>query len=170
MGGTWRENTYPGLTCDVPSHAYTYSFAPNPDWSQQYPPGPEISGIFRTIARDYGGAWPHPFRRGGDRLRLTKTGAGGSAPRAEPRIGRSGDRRHRHPAPPQLSRHRRPRQLQGRAVPQRPLGPFRAVGRAARRGDRQWLDRGADRLGLVRPGGEAVAFPAHPAMDHAGGQ
>ncbi len=31
LGGTWRENTYPGLTCDVPSHVYCYSFALNPD-------------------------------------------------------------------------------------------------------------------------------------------
>ena len=31
IGGTWRENTYPGLTCDVPSHHYTYTFERNPD-------------------------------------------------------------------------------------------------------------------------------------------
>ncbi len=34
LGGTWRENTYPGVACDVPSHLYTYSFEPNPDWSR----------------------------------------------------------------------------------------------------------------------------------------
>ena len=33
LGGTWRENTYPGIGCDVPSHFYSYSFEPNPDWS-----------------------------------------------------------------------------------------------------------------------------------------
>ena len=33
IGGTWRDNRYPGLTCDVPAHAYTYEFAPNPEWS-----------------------------------------------------------------------------------------------------------------------------------------
>ena len=33
VGGTWRDNTYPGLTCDVPSRFYSYSFRPNPDWS-----------------------------------------------------------------------------------------------------------------------------------------
>ena len=42
LGGTWRDNTYPGLTCDVPSHAYTYSFEPNPEWSRVLPPGGEI--------------------------------------------------------------------------------------------------------------------------------
>src|ERR1700761_1695888 len=53
-GGTWRENTYPGLTCDVPSHAYTYSFAPNPDWSRHLPPGPEIYEYFENTARRFG--------------------------------------------------------------------------------------------------------------------
>ena len=48
IGGTWRENTYPGIACDVPSHAYTYSFEPNPDWSMQFPPGAEI---FRYLAQ-----------------------------------------------------------------------------------------------------------------------
>ena len=53
VGGTWRENTYPGLCCDVPAHAYTYSFAPNPNWSQRLAPGPEIHDYFKFIARDY---------------------------------------------------------------------------------------------------------------------
>src|SRR4029079_3752496 len=42
LGGTWRENTYPGLACDVPSHLYSYSFAPNPEWSRRYSAGAEI--------------------------------------------------------------------------------------------------------------------------------
>ncbi len=54
IGGTWRENTYPGLTCDVPSHAYTYSFEPNPDWSHHLPPGAEIQGYFERTTRKYG--------------------------------------------------------------------------------------------------------------------
>src|SRR5215468_12046794 len=53
-GGTWRENTYPGLACDVPSHLYSYSFAPNPDWSHRFSPGPEIREYFARVARDYG--------------------------------------------------------------------------------------------------------------------
>jgi cation diffusion facilitator CzcD-associated flavoprotein CzcO len=53
VGGTWRENTYPGLTCDVTSHSYTYSFAPNPDWSREYPDGPEIFAYFDAVARQY---------------------------------------------------------------------------------------------------------------------
>ena len=41
LGGTWRENTYPGIGCDVPSHFYSYSFEPNPDWSHRFSPGAE---------------------------------------------------------------------------------------------------------------------------------
>jgi len=54
VGGTWRENTYPGIACDVPSHLYSYSFAPNPDWSHRYSPGAEIQGYFEGITRNRG--------------------------------------------------------------------------------------------------------------------
>ncbi len=54
IGGTWRENTYPGLTCDVPSHHYTYSFERNPDWSRHYPPGAEIQSYFERVTKKYG--------------------------------------------------------------------------------------------------------------------
>ncbi len=54
IGGTWRENTYPGLTCDVPSHHYTYSFERNPDWTRQLPPGPEIQAYFERTCEKYG--------------------------------------------------------------------------------------------------------------------
>ena len=53
LGGTWDVNQYPGLTCDVPSHLYSYSFALNPDWSQQFAAGPEIREYFEKVARDY---------------------------------------------------------------------------------------------------------------------
>lgn len=42
VGGTWRENTYPGCACDVPSHLYSFSFATNPNWSRMYPTQDEI--------------------------------------------------------------------------------------------------------------------------------
>ena len=42
VGGTWRQNRYPGAACDVPSHLYSLSFAPNPDWSRTYATQPEI--------------------------------------------------------------------------------------------------------------------------------
>ena len=54
LGGTWRENTYPGIACDVPSHLYSYSFAPNPDWSHRFSPGAEIQAYFEDVARRYG--------------------------------------------------------------------------------------------------------------------
>ena len=53
LGGTWRENTYPGLSCDVPSHLYRYSFEPNPDWSHRFSPGAEIQAYFENVARKY---------------------------------------------------------------------------------------------------------------------
>ncbi|WP_295876462.1 NAD(P)/FAD-dependent oxidoreductase [uncultured Zhongshania sp.] len=53
IGGTWRENTYPGLTCDVPSHSYTYSFAPNPEWSRHLPPGAEVQAYFESVVAKY---------------------------------------------------------------------------------------------------------------------
>jgi cation diffusion facilitator CzcD-associated flavoprotein CzcO len=54
VGGTWRDNTYPGLTCDVPSRYYSYSFRPNPDWSHLFPPGQEIQRYFSGVATERG--------------------------------------------------------------------------------------------------------------------
>lgn len=54
LGGTWRENTYPGIACDVPSHFYTYSFALNPEWSHRFAPGAEIHAYFEDVARRFG--------------------------------------------------------------------------------------------------------------------
>jgi len=54
VGGTWRDNTYPGCACDVPSHLYSFSFAPNPDWSRDFSPQPEIFAYLRSCASRYG--------------------------------------------------------------------------------------------------------------------
>ena len=54
VGGTWRENTYPGCRCDVPSHVYSFSFAPNPDWSSTFSAQPEIRDYLRRVASDEG--------------------------------------------------------------------------------------------------------------------
>ena len=54
LGGTWRDNRYPGLTCDVPAHAYTYSFAPNPEWSRFFAGADEIRAYFEKVAGDNG--------------------------------------------------------------------------------------------------------------------
>ena len=53
-GGTWRDNTYPGLSCDVPSHVYCYSFEPNPEWSHLFSPGAEIYSYFEKLVKKYG--------------------------------------------------------------------------------------------------------------------
>lgn len=53
VGGTWRDNTYPGATCDVPSHLYSYSFALNPRWSRSFSPQAEIQQYLRDIAARY---------------------------------------------------------------------------------------------------------------------
>jgi cation diffusion facilitator CzcD-associated flavoprotein CzcO len=53
IGGTWRENTYPGLTCDVPSRFYSYSFLPNPSWSSVFSPGAEIQQYFQRATDEF---------------------------------------------------------------------------------------------------------------------
>ncbi|MEO8816505.1 MAG: NAD(P)/FAD-dependent oxidoreductase [Mycobacterium sp.] len=50
VGGTWRDNTYPGAACDIPSWLYSFSFAPNPAWSRMYSPGQEISRHIEDLA------------------------------------------------------------------------------------------------------------------------
>jgi cation diffusion facilitator CzcD-associated flavoprotein CzcO len=54
VGGTWHFNTYPGCGCDVPSHLYSFSFAPNPEWSQTYSLQPEIRAYLQRVADDFG--------------------------------------------------------------------------------------------------------------------
>ncbi|KIW94319.1 uncharacterized protein Z519_05635 [Cladophialophora bantiana CBS 173.52] len=58
IGGTWFENRYPGCACDVPAHAYTFSFEPNPEWSSFYAYAPEIKQYFEKFADKYD---LHPF-------------------------------------------------------------------------------------------------------------
>ncbi|MGX7682015.1 flavin-containing monooxygenase [Jatrophihabitans sp. DSM 45814] len=50
VGGTWRDNTYPGATCDVPSQLYSFSFALNPDWTRSFSSQPEIQDYLRNVA------------------------------------------------------------------------------------------------------------------------
>jgi cation diffusion facilitator CzcD-associated flavoprotein CzcO len=54
VGGTWRDNTYPGVQCDVPSKLYSFSFAPNPDWSRTFSRGGEIQAYLRRCVDDFG--------------------------------------------------------------------------------------------------------------------
>jgi cation diffusion facilitator CzcD-associated flavoprotein CzcO len=54
LGDTWRDNTYPGAACDVPSHLYSFAAAPKPDWSHVYARQPEIRGYLEQVAADAG--------------------------------------------------------------------------------------------------------------------
>ncbi|KAL3477263.1 hypothetical protein BJX99DRAFT_257520 [Aspergillus californicus] len=54
FGGTWYENTYPGVACDIPSHLYTFSFDPNPEWSHYFAHGAEIQRYFEGFAERFG--------------------------------------------------------------------------------------------------------------------
>jgi cation diffusion facilitator CzcD-associated flavoprotein CzcO len=68
VGGTWRDNSYPGCACDIPSHLYSFSFSPNPNWHHSFSRQPQILDYLRGIARDYG-VLPHV------RLRTAMTAA-----------------------------------------------------------------------------------------------
>jgi cation diffusion facilitator CzcD-associated flavoprotein CzcO len=76
VGGTWRDNSYPGCACDVPSHLYSFSFAPNPEWTRSFSGQPEIQAYIQRTARETGvlphihfrtelleAAWNNPERR-----------------------------------------------------------------------------------------------------------
>jgi cation diffusion facilitator CzcD-associated flavoprotein CzcO len=54
VGGTWWANTYPGCACDVPSHLYSFSFAPNPDWTRTYSRQPEIRDYLHRVVEEHG--------------------------------------------------------------------------------------------------------------------
>ncbi len=54
VGGTWRDNTYPGAACDVPSHLYSLSFAPKTDWTRKFPEQPEILEYFESLVPRFG--------------------------------------------------------------------------------------------------------------------
>jgi cation diffusion facilitator CzcD-associated flavoprotein CzcO len=101
VGGTWHFNTYPGCACDVPSHLYSFSFAPNPAWSETYSSQPEIRDYLRRVADEYGvrekvrlnctvegiewddGGWTVQTSDGPLRARVVVAGMG---PLAEPKI------------------------------------------------------------------------------------
>ena len=146
LGGTWRENTYPGLACDVPSHLYSYSFALTPDWSHRFSPGPEIRAYFERVAREHDVIDARALRRRGHALHVRERPLAARDRERSPRRGRRRDRGDRRAAPPALSRHRRARLVRGRDVPQRALGSRRVDRRRARRHHRHRLDRGADGL------------------------
>jgi cation diffusion facilitator CzcD-associated flavoprotein CzcO len=76
VGGTWRDNSYPGAACDIPSHLYSYSFEPNPRWSRAYGGQPEILAYLEHCADAYG-LRPH-LRLGAEVERATYDDASGT--------------------------------------------------------------------------------------------
>ncbi len=54
VGGVWNHNTYPGAACDVPSHLYEFSFAPNPRWTRRFAPQAEIQAYIEDVAQRHG--------------------------------------------------------------------------------------------------------------------
>src|SRR5690242_21814278 len=54
IGGTWRDNTYPGCACDIPSHLYSFSFEPKADWKNLFSYQPEIQEYLRGVSDKYG--------------------------------------------------------------------------------------------------------------------
>ena len=168
VGGTWHYNTYPGCGCDVPSNLYSFSFAPNPDWSRTYSKQPEIRAYLERTVEQFGvrekirlgcevrGAdwddaaqrWVIDTSQGEVRAKVLISGTG---PLVEPKI----------PELPGLATLRRP------GLSLRPLGPLRRPARQARRVDRhrrlgdpvRAVDRARRRA--------AARVPAHAAVGHA---
>ena len=147
VGGTWRDNTYPGCACDVPSHLYSFSFEPNPGWSRLFAPQAEIWDYLRagaptsTACARTSGSAPRSTARAG-----TTTSSAGTS-RTE-----DGDDVHR-----EVRRRRRRRA----AHPERP-GPARASRTsAARRSTRPSWDHDYD---LTRQAGRGRSAPARSAI------
>ena len=84
IGGVWHHNTYPGAACDVPSHLYEFSFAPNPRWSRRYAPQAEIQAYLEDVARRHGVL---------DRIRTAHRGARRALGRRARHVGAADERR-----------------------------------------------------------------------------
>ena len=124
VGGTWRENTYPGCACDVPSHVYSFSFALNPEWSSTFSPQPEIKAYIQRTADEHG-LTPH-VRFGVELTEASWSDAGEQRWNARD-LGRADqrprpDRQRRPAARAEAARRPGPRQLRGRGLPLRASG------------------------------------------------
>ena len=168
MGGAWHYNTYPGCRCDVPSHLYSFSFAPNPNWSETYSPQPEIREYLRRCADEFG-IRPHmltdtevesaAWDEGEQRWR--------AADQRRTRSPRSARQRHGPADRAQASRRAGHRALRGQDHALRPLGPRPRPHRPARGVDRNRSVGDPVRARDPGPGRHALRLPAHRALDHA---
>ena len=150
VGGTWRDNTYPGCACDVPSHLYSFSFEPKADWSKLFSPQPEILRLPQGRHRQVRAAPLHQLRLarrpralGRRRVPLARVHhrrAGVRRPVPDLRGGRAA-----HSAASPTSRVSD--EFRGRRFPFRAVGPRRRPHRQAGGGDRNRRQRHPDRAG-----------------------
>ena len=162
VGGTWWANTYPGCQCDIPSHLYSYSFAPNSEWSRTYPLQPEIREYLRDCADRFGLRAHIRFecpvrarRMGRRRGRMADRHA------RRPVLGADADRR-----PGAAQRALDPGAsgeggLPGRRLPHRSLGSLAGSDRSQRRGHRHGRVGDPDRPPDPAARESADDLPAH---------
>ena len=147
VGGTWRDNSYPGCACDVPSHLYSFSFEPKATWSKLFSPQPEILDYLKGVTDKYGLRRYIRFNSRVDRAHwddaeyrwhvFTDTGQEYVA-----QFLISGAGALAHSAP---SRHRRSGRIPRSRFPFRGVGPQRRPHRQAGGGDRHRRQRHPDR-------------------------
>ena len=169
VGGTWRDNTYPGSGCDVPSHFYSLSFFPKSDWTRRFADQPEIlSYAERCVDRFELG--PHlrlgttvqraEFDEAQHRWRLILASAGGE----ERDHGRHGDLRLRSAQPPPCTRPSRPWGLHRAHVAFGPMGPRMRPGRQTGRRGRQRGERHPVRPAGGRAGRALTIYQRSPEL------
>ena len=149
IGGVWHHNTYPGAACDVPSHLYEFSFAPNPRWSRRYAPQAEIQAYLEDVARGHGVLDRIRTEHRGDARALGRGARAAGCSRRAP-----GRTRPTSWSPPAVSS-RCPSvppipgldDFAGPGVPHRALAPRRRPRRQARRRHRHRLQRDPGRPG-----------------------
>ena len=147
VGGTWRRNVYPGAACDIQSHLYSFSFAPNRAWSRTYAYQPEILDYLESVADDFDLRRHLMLNTGVRSMRMERAGVElGRELTARRHRGRRcrGERRRAVRLRP-LPRYRRPRRLLRHAHAHRAMGCDRRPQRQAGGGDRNRGQRCAGR-------------------------
>ena len=165
IGGTWRDNSYPGCACDIPSHLYSFSFEPKPDWKNPFSYQPEIWDYLKGVTEKYGlrryiefnslvdrGYWDddeyrwHVFTTDGREYiaQFLISGAGALHIPSFPDIEAVTNSRSRFPF--------------------RAVGPQRRPDRQAGGDHRDRRQRDPDRARDRRAGRRTSALPTHPAM------
>ena len=171
VGGTWQVNTYPGCACDVPSHLYSFSFAPNPDWTQTYSRQPEIRAYLRRVRRRVRRPPARPAEHRGRAATLGRATAGSSRPRRA-RSARASLIAGMGPlTEPQDPRHPRARATSRARSSTPPAGTTTTTSPASASPS---IGTGASAIQFVpaiQPRGRAAArLPAHAAVGHAAPQ